>query len=450
MQTIFRSLPNFLLTKSESFFKVCRAIVIIGASMDSNISRFYEKNWEERLAILKERCKLSEEELSLLKSLKPLDFDIANLMIENVIGVFALPLAIATHFKINGKDYLIPMAIEESSVVAAACKAAKLARAAGGFKAEATEPVMIGQIQIIADKPEHERIKECITKNKKRLLELANSKDQLLFSLGGGAKYIEFKSYDSFLVANLLVDVRDAMGANAVNTMCEALGKEIESLCDCKVGLQILSNLAVYRKAKAHAIFAKEVIGGQAVDAVIDAYRFAYADPFRACTHNKGIMNGIDAVAIACGNDFRALEAGAHCYAWFREKTYRPLSKYWKDSDGNLHAELEMPLAVGIVGGATRVNPLAKLCLKILGVKSAKELACVLASVGLAQNFAALYALATEGIQRGHMKLHAENIAVQAGAKRNEIKEVALRMIEMQSINEATAKEILKEIRKGA
>ena len=413
----------------------------------SDISGFYKLDWNERLQLLKERCNLSESDIALLKANAPLDFKTADLMIENVIGVFCLPLAIATHFKINNKDYLIPMAIEESSVVAAACKAAKLARKSGGFKAEASEPIMIGQIQIKARKEKHQKIIACIEKHKEELLQLANACDPVLVSFGGGAKSIEIWEFNDFIVLHLLVDVRDAMGANAVNTMCEKLGKQIETLCDCEVGLQILSNLAIYRKAKAHAIFAKEAIGEQAVDKVIDAYKFAYADPFRACTHNKGIMNGIDAVAIACGNDFRALEAGAHAYAWFREKTYKPLSKYWKDASGNLHAELEMPLAVGIVGGATKVNPLAKLCLKILGVKSAKELAEVMVSVGLANNFAALYALAMEGIQRGHMKLHAENIAVQAGAKGSEIKEVAKRMIEMQSINEATAKQILAELR---
>ena len=416
--------------------------------MNSDISKFYEKSWEERLTILKECCQLGEEELSLLKSLAPLDFNTANIMIENVIGVFGLPLAIATHFKINGRDYLIPMAIEESSVVAAACKAAKIARVAGGFKAEAAEQIMIGQIQIFAAKEKQEGIIERLNANKKMLLEKANACDAVLVSFGGGARDIEIRKFDDFIVLHLLVDVRDAMGANAVNTMCEKLAFEIEKICDCKIGLKILSNLAIYRMAKAKAVFPKEVLG-EAVDAVIEAWRFASLDQFRATTHNKGIMNGIDAVAIACGNDFRALEAGAHSYACL-DGRYKPLTRYWKDEQGNLVGEIELPVQVGIVGGATRVNPMAKLCLKILGVKSAKELACVLASVGLAQNFAALYALATEGIQRGHMKLHAENIAVQAGAKGDEIKKVALRMIEMKSINEATAKEILKEIRKGA
>jgi len=415
--------------------------------MNSDISKFYEKGWQERLQILAEECKLSEEELDILKSLKPLDFSTANLMIENVVSVFALPLAIATHFKINGRDYLIPMAIEESSVVAAACKAAKIARLAGGFKAEATEQIMIGQIQIFTKGNKEQEIIEKVNTSKKMLLERANACDPVLVSFGGGARDIKIRRFDDFIVLHLLVDVKDAMGANAVNTMCEKLALEIERICDCRIGLRILSNLAVYRIAKAQATFPKKILG-EAVDAVIDAWHFANSDQFRACTHNKGIMNGIDAVAIATGNDFRALEAGAHSYACLNGK-YKPLTRYWKDKQGNLVGEIELPIQVGIVGGSTRVNPMAKLCLKILGVKSAKELACVLASVGLAQNFAALYALATEGIQRGHMKLHAENIAVQAGAKGAEIKEVALRMVEMKSVNEATAREILKEIRKG-
>jgi hydroxymethylglutaryl-CoA reductase len=416
--------------------------------MNSDLSRFYEKSWQKRLQILAEQCKLSKEELGLLKSLKPLDFSTADLMIENVVGVFGLPLAIATHFKINGKDYLIPMAIEESSVVAAACKAAKIARLGGGFKAEASEQIMVGQIQIFTKGNKEQEIIEKVNANKKMLLEKANACDPVLVSFGGGARDIRIRRFDDFIVLHLLVDVRDAMGANAVNTMCEKLALEIEKLCDCRTGLRILSNLAIYRIAKAQATFPRKVLG-KAVDAVIDAWHFANSDQFRATTHNKGIMNGIDAVAIACGNDFRALEAGAHSYACLNGK-YKPLTRYWKDKQGNLVGEIELPIQVGIVGGSTRVNPMAKLCLKILGVKSAKELACVLASVGLAQNFAALYALATEGIQRGHMKLHAENIAVQAGAKGAEIKEVALRMIEMKSVNEATAKEILNEIRKGA
>lgn len=425
--------------------------------MNSELPKFYEKTQEERLKTIQEQCGLSDEELELLRSMRPLDFKTADIMIENVIGAFALPLGIATNFRINGKDYLVPMAIEESSVVAAASKAAKIARQAYGFKAEAKEQIMIGQIQLmVKGKAEQEKVIKKINAQKKHLIEKANSCDKVLVSFGGGARDIEIRPFKDFIVLHLLVDVRDAMGANAVNTMCEKLAPEIEALCNCKTGLKIISNLAVHRIAKAQACFPKKALeedsGKGAVDAVLDAWRFACEDQFRATTHNKGIMNGIAAVAIATGNDFRAIEAGAHSYACLNTK-YKPLTRYWKDEQGNLIGEIEMPMQVGIVGGSTRVNPMAKLCLKILNVKSAQELAEVMAAVGLAQNFAAIYALATKGIQYGHMKLHAKNIAVQAGAEHGEIETVAMRMIEKKSINEATAREIIEEIRskkKGA
>ncbi|MEM4598152.1 MAG: hydroxymethylglutaryl-CoA reductase, degradative [Candidatus Diapherotrites archaeon] len=418
--------------------------------MASDISGFYKMSQEERLHVLKQQCGLSEEDIALLKELKPMDFNTAEIMIENVVGVFGLPLGIATNFLINGKDYLVPMAIEESSVVAAASKAAKFARLGGGFKAESNEQLMVGQIQVMVKGSKAQEVAKKIKKNKKILLEKANACDKVLVSFGGGAKDLTLRKFKDFIVIHLIVDVRDAMGANAVNTMCEAIAPEIEKICACKTGLKILSNLAVYRIAKAKAVFPREALESDscrgAVEAVLNAWKFASADPFRAVTHNKGIMNGIDAVAIATGNDFRALEAGAHGFASLKGK-YRPLTKYSKDKNGNLLGEIALPLQLGIVGGSTRVNPMAKLCLKILGVKSAKELAEVVASVGLAQNFAAIYALATEGIQYGHMKLHAKNIAVQAGAKADEIDVVAEEMISKRLINEAAAREILKKIR---
>ncbi|MEM4662410.1 MAG: hydroxymethylglutaryl-CoA reductase, degradative [Candidatus Diapherotrites archaeon] len=421
--------------------------------MGSKISGFYNKTFEERLQILKYVCGLSEEEVTLLKELKPISFQIADKMIENVVGIFGLPLGIATHFLINGKDYLVPMAIEETSVVAAASKGAKFARFLGGFESKATEQIMIGQVQIFAKGSKQQKVTRLIKQNKEKILEIANSTDKILVSYGGGAKDIEIRRFKEFMVLHLLVDVKDAMGANAINTMCERVAPYIEQICKCKTGIKIISNLAIYRLVKARAVFSKVELEKDSskgvVEDIIKAWKFACADRFRATTHNKGIMNGIDAVAIATGNDFRALEAGAHSYASLSGK-YKPLTKYWKDKQGNLVGEIEIPIQVGIVGGSTRVNPMAKLCLKILGVKSAKELAEVMGAVGLAQNFAALYALATTGIQYGHMRLHAKNIAIQAGATGDEIEKVAMAMIENNQINEAFAREILKKIKQGA
>jgi hydroxymethylglutaryl-CoA reductase len=380
-------------------------------------------------------------------------------MIENVVAVQQLPLGIATNFRINGKDYLVPMALEEPSVVAAASKAAGIARESGGFEAKAALPLMIGQIQVIGiKKPEEARKK--ILKAKKELLEKANSMDQTLVKFGGGAKKLEAKILKTIkgkmLIAELLVDVRDAMGANAINTMCEAITPKIEEITGGKVLLRIISNLAVYRTVKAKTVFSKKALeesfregnlkGEEIVEAIINAYAFAEADAFRACTHNKGIMNGIDAVAIATGQDWRAIEAGAHAFAcWKNKGKYKPLTKYYKNKEGNLAGEIELPLAVGLVGGATKTHPIAKIAVKILGVKSAGELAEVMACVGLANNLAAIRALATEGIQRGHMKLHAKNIAVLAGAKEKQIDEIAEKMIEEKNIKVDRAKELLQQ-----
>ncbi len=411
----------------------------------SRIPGFYKMSIEERVKIVKEFAGLNDEEEKMLLSFCALPSEIADRMIENVVSSMQLPLGIATNFIINGKELLIPMAIEETSVVAAASNAAKMARPSG-FKASSTEPVMIGQIQIL--NPEKDAV-EKIMERKNDILELANAQDKILASLGGGAKDVEARMLrNDMMVVHLLVDVRDAMGANAVNTMAEAVAPLLEKITGGKALLRIISNLAIYRLAKAEVVYKKEAIGGEeVVDKVVKAYEFAALDIFRAATHNKGIMNGVDAVAIATGNDWRAIEAGAHSYAAMNG--YKPLATWKKMEDGNLYGKIEMPMAVGIIGGATKVHPMARLSLKIMGIEKASQLAEVMAAVGLAQNFAALRALATKGIQAGHMKLHAQNIAVMAGAKGEEIDVVAKKMVEMGKIRMDVAEEILNEIRKN-
>ena len=414
----------------------------------SMVSGFYKLPVDKRVDFVKNFAGLTSEEEKLFSSF--LDIQTADRMIENVLGTFEIPLGVAVNFKINGKDYLIPMATEESSVVAAASNAAKIARIQGGFKTECSKPLMIGQLQLLK-LDDVAGAAQKILKHKKELLELANAQDKMLVKFGGGAKDLEVRILDSplgkMVVTHLIVDVRDAMGANAVNTMCEALAPIIEELTGGKIRLKILSNLADKRIVKAKAVFDKEKMGGEdVVNAFLESYTLAAIDPYRAATHNKGIMNGIDSLIIATGNDFRAIEAGAHAYA-ARNGQYTSLSKYYKDKKGNLVGELELPLAVGIVGGAGNIHPKARLCKKILGIKTAKELAEVVASLGLAQNFAAVFALSTVGIQKGHMSLHAKNIAVMAGAEGNEIDKVANKMIKEGKIKLDRAEEILKEIR---
>jgi len=419
---------------------------------NSAISKFYEKSLDDRLKVVGEFATLTLEEIIALKKYAALDFDTANRMIENVIGTTQLPIGIATNFIVNGREILVPMALEEPSVVAAASKAASLARASGGFTVKADEPIMIGQIQLVNIADPSQAAKK-INEKKAELIELANQCDKTLVSFGGGAKDLETRilKHDGkeMLIVHLYVDVRDAMGANAVNTMAESIAPKLEELSKGKVRLRILSNLAVRRLARAKAVWKKEDIGEDTVQGVIDAYSFAAADPFRAATHNKGIMNGIDAVVIATGNDWRAIEAGAHAYAGTKEKgRYVPLTKYYKDKEGNLVGEIELPVAVGLVGGATKTHPIAKIAVKILGVKTSKELAEIIAAVGLAQNFAALRALSTEGIQKGHMKLHSKNIAVTAGATEDEVEAVAKIISDEKKVNVTRAKEVLDEIRK--
>ena len=422
----------------------------------SSIEGFYKKSLDERLGAIKEFAGLSSEEIALLKKCGALDFETANRMIENVYSTHALPLGVATNFKINGRDFLIPFAIEEPSVVAAASNAAKLCRDSGGFAADADKSIMFGQIQLVGITDFDSAAKK-IGSAKKELIAFAKTKDSMLIKLGGGPTDLYAKAIETprgkMLVVYLEVNVLDAMGANAVNTMCEALAPKLEELSGGKARLRIISNLATKRLARSKTVWTKKALeestggkikGEEIVEGVLDAWAFACGDPYRGATHNKGIMNGIDAVAIACGQDWRALEAGVHAYASITGK-YLPLSKYSKDKNGDLVGEIELPIAVGIVGGATKTHPLAQIALKILGIKNAGELACVLASVGLAQNFAALRALSTEGIQRGHMTLHAKNVAVMAGAEGVLIDEVAAQMVSEKNVSTARAEELVKQ-----
>ena len=415
----------------------------------SQIPGFYKLTVNERLDKIKDYANLSEDEINLLKKTGSLEADLADRMIENVIGVMPIPLGIATNFRINGRDYLIPMAVEEPSVVAGASNAAKMTLAKGGFSTSTTGPVMIGQIQAVnIEDPRAARL--AILEAKKTILEKANEQDPVLIKFGGGAKDLQVKVLKgitgSMVITELLVDTRDAMGANAVNTMAEAVAPMIETLTGGQVFLRILSNLADHRLMRARAIFDKTALGGEeVVDGILQAYAFALADPYRCSTHNKGIMNGIDAVVVATSNDWRAIEAGAHTYAAHQEGSYTSLTTWEKNRNGDLVGTIELPLAIGILGGATGTHPIAKITRKILGVKTASELGQVIASVGLAQNLAAIRALATEGIQKGHMRLHARNIAASAGATGELIDKIASRMAEEGLIRVDRAEELLRE-----
>jgi len=414
----------------------------------SRISGFYKLNSKQRLELVKDFAGLNDEEITVLGNTGSLG-ELADRMIENVVGSMPLPLGIAVNFVINGKDYLIPMAIEEPSVVAAASNAAKIAGESGGFQTSSTEPIMIGQIQV-TDVPDPSSAKFTILAHKQRILDMANEKDPVLVNFGGGAKDVEVRVIDTIagpqVIVHLLVNVKDAMGANAVNTMAEAVAPFIEQITGGKVYLRIISNLATHRLVFARAVFAKDAIGGEGVvDGILNAYLFAKSDPYRCATHNKGIMNGIDPVVIATGNDFRAVESGAHAYASITGQ-YLPLTHWEKNKDHDLVGTIELPLAVGLVGGATATHPTAKANVKILGVQTANELAEIIAAVGLAQNFAALRALATEGIQRGHMSLHARNVAIAAGAEGDEIDKVVEILVKEKRVRIDRAKEVLEEI----
>ncbi len=412
----------------------------------SKISGFYKKSIDERIDLISSIASLTDEEQSLL--FKALDKGLADRMIENVVGTFTLPLGIALNFRVNNEDVLIPMVTEESSVVAAASKAAKIARKHGGFRTESTDPIMIGQIQIL-DVDDITTASEKILQEKNKLLAVANAQDKILTDLGGGAKDLAVRiltsSFGKMIVVHLYVDVRDAMGANAVNTMVEALSPVIEDISGGRVRLKILSNLADQRLVTSRAIFDKDLIGGEkVVDAFLESVELAKIDAYRAATHNKGIMNGIDAVILATGNDFRAIEAGAHAYA-ARNGQYTSLTTYWKDERGNLVGEIKLPLALGIVGGAGSIHPTAQICKKMMRISSAQQLSEMVASVGLAQNFAAVLALSTVGIQKGHMSLHAKNIAMMAGANEEDIDRIATILIKEGNVKLDRAKELVKK-----
>ena len=412
--------------------------------------RIYEMNQQQRLHYLKKAAALTNRDITIIRNpLSVFNFDDANRMIENAIGMLVLPLGIATNFVINGKEYVLPMAIEEPSVIAASSKAAKIAKIKGGFTAKADRSLMIGQVQLVSLPTSLESAKDKILVNKKDLLHLANSKSKSVIAKDLEVRGIQDKSQNTMgemLIVELIIDTQDAMGANAINTMCETIAPRTEELTGGKAVLKILSNYATRRLVRCKAVFDKsELGGGYIVKRILYAYAFAYSDIYRAVTHNKGIMNGIDAVALATGQDFRAIEAGAHAYA-ARDGTYRSLTKWYKTKEGDLAGEIELPMAVGTVGGIASVHPIAKVALKILDVKTSQELAMVLSAIGLAQNLAAIRALASEGIQIGHMKLHARNIAVMAGDKGNLIDIIANRIAEENSVNINRAKEILESL----
>lgn len=417
----------------------------------SRISGFYKMSIEERQKIVRTFSGLTSEDMTILNNPNALTIEKADHMVENVIGRFQIPMGIATNLIVNGKEYLVPMATEEPSVIAAASNASKFVREMGGVTASGSGAYMIGQMQIIGIKNPY-YVKAVLMEHKKQIIEFANEQDPVLVSFGGGAKDIEVRVIDSkigpMVIFHLIIDTKDAMGANAVNTMVEALAPMIETLSGGMIYLKILSNLADKRIIRARAVATKEELGGEdVVDAIVWAGEFANVDPYRAATHNKGIMNGISAVVLATGNDTRAVEAGAHAYA-SSSGVYTSLTKWEKTADGDLAGSIELPVAVGLVGGATATHPLAKLAIKILGVRSATELAEVIASVGLVQNLAAIKALATEGIQRGHMSLHARNIAINAGAPDELIDKVAKKMVAMKKVRVDIARQIIKELTK--
>ena len=411
---------------------------------------------EKRLQAINKVFEGSPDFLHSLAGDGALPLAVADGMIENVIGRFALPLGVATNFQVNGQDYLIPMAVEEPSVVAAASFMAKLARANGGFKAYADRPVMRAQIQVMGVQ-DLQFAKKRILEHKNELISAANEKDKTLVGLGGGCEDIEVHVFADttvgpMLIVHLLVDVRDAMGANTVNTMAEYIAPQVEKLSSGRVRLRILSNLADKRtvtasvEIKAEQLDTEDHKGEEVIKGILEAAAFAAVDPYRATTHNKGIMNGIDPIVIATGNDWRAIEAGAHAYAAI-DGHYTSLTKWSASAKGDLIGKITLPMAVGLVGGATKTHPTAKAAIALLGVKSASELGQVIASVGLAQNLAALRALSTEGIQRGHMALHARNIAVQAGASGEAIDFIVKNMVSSQNVTIDNAKRLLNSMK---
>jgi hydroxymethylglutaryl-CoA reductase len=417
----------------------------------SEISGFYKLTPEERAQVVARFAGLNDSDIEEISKTGSLPLDLADKLIENVISTVELPVGIAVNFLINGRDYLIPMAIEEASVVAACSNAAKIARASGGFQSTSSDPVMIGQVQLMGC-GDFGKVREAIEEHKGEILDLANSRSRTLSSMKAGARDVEIRKIndpEGSIVLHLKVDVRDAMGANVVNSMCEAVAPFLESITGCKTNLRILSNLTPDRIARSKAKFRKDLIGGEeVVKRIIRSYEMADVDPYRAATHNKGIMNGVDAVILATMNDWRSAEANAHTYN--NLSGHLSLTRYSQDENGDLIGEIEIPVAVGTVGGSTNTVKKAAIFRKILSVGSSSEFAQVLAAVGLAQNFAALRALSAEGIQKGHMGLHARSLAVSVGAKGNEIDRISETMVSEGNISMARARDLLESIRKSS
>jgi hydroxymethylglutaryl-CoA reductase len=419
---------------------------------DSRLPNMRSLTPQQRLHRVAEAAGLDAQDRALLAQAGALPLDVADGMIENVVGTFELPLGIASNFLVNGKNVLVPMVVEEPSVVAAASFMAKLARESGGFFTSSTAPLMRAQIQMVGMTDPY-GVRQIVLENKAEIMARANARDTVLIGMGGGCKDIEVHVFDStprgpMVVAHLIVDVRDAMGANTVNTMAETVSAYIEQITSATVRLRILSNLADLRLARARVTLSPETLatadytGSEVIEGVLDAYTFAKIDPYRAATHNKGIMNGIDPVIVATGNDWRAVEAGAHAYA-AQSGRYTSLTRWEKTRDGHLVGSIELPMPVGLVGGATKTHPLARWALRVMQVQSAQELGEIAAAVGLAQNLGALRALSTEGIQRGHMALHARNIALLAGATGGDIQRIAAQMAQEKNVSVDRAKALL-------
>lgn len=423
---------------------------------ESRIPGFYRLEVGERHAELGKRFGLTSEDLDVLRDGGRLGVGRADKMVENCVGVFGLPIGLGLNFHLNGRDYVIPMVVEEPSVVAAVSNMARTVRKAGGFTGSADPSMMIGQVQVL-DVPDVDAAVKALEGAKEELLTLADRVHPNMKKRGGGARDIEVRRFDDefpMLVVHLLVDCGEAMGANAVNAMAEGVAGRIEELTKGRVNLRILSNLADRRCARASCrvpemhLAGNGYSGAEVAEGIVQAYRFAAVDPYRAATHNKGVMNGIDAVAIATGNDWRSVEAGAHAYA-ARDGRYTSLTKWWRE-DGYLMGSIELPMAVGVVGGSTQVHPTIRVLRKILDVGSAAELGMVMATVGLAQNMGALRALATEGIQRGHMTLHARSVALAAGAEHHEVDLIAAQLVDAGQVKLDLAQELLTTARQKA
>jgi hydroxymethylglutaryl-CoA reductase len=415
----------------------------------SRIPGFYRLDVDGRLDELRARFGLTEDEVAVLRDGGRLGVDRADKMVENCVGVFGLPIGLGLNFLINDQEYVVPMVVEEPSIVAAVSNMARTVRQGGGFRAEADESVMIGQVQVLGA-PDPEKAVQALRDAKARILDQANAVHPNMKRRGGGARDIEVRVFDDpypMIVLHLLVDCGEAMGANAINAMAEGVAELVEELTGGRVNLRILSNLADRRCARAWCKIPEIHLGGngfkgtEVAEGIVQAYRFAAVDPYRAATHNKGIMNGVDAVAIATGNDWRSIEAGAHAFA-ARDGRYTSLTKWWRE-DGHLHGFIELPMAVGVVGGSTNVHPTIGVLRKILGIGSAGELGMVMAAVGLSQNMGALRALSTEGINRGHMTLHARSVALAAGAEGKLVDEIAAELVAMGQIKIDVAQDLL-------